>query len=97
MNAIAAIVYIAIVASIMFYGPRIVEPREDTIAMPIAMISLFTFSVAVMAFIFFYQPFQLYFAGERKVAAHLFLKTVLAFGCITLLAFGVMVSGIIHT
>ena len=97
VNAVAALAYIAIVASIMFYGPRIVGPREDTIIVPIAMISLFTFSVAVMAFIFFYQPFQLYFAGEKKTAAHLFLKTVLAFGCITLLAFGAMISGIINT
>ncbi|RJQ29898.1 hypothetical protein C4571_00570, partial [Candidatus Parcubacteria bacterium] len=52
---------------------------------PIAALSLLTLSVAVMGYLFFYGPLQLYLGGERERAVNLFLKTVGVFAGITAL------------
>ena len=49
-----------------------------------ALLSLFVLSAAVMGYIFFYQPTQLYLAGKHKEAVNMFLKTVGFFATITL-------------
>ena len=86
INALMATLYIVVVASFMFYGSHSpLAGKADTIVAPIAMISLFTLSVAVMGFVFFYQPFQLYFNGEKKRALDLFLQTLVIFAVITIL------------
>ena len=77
-NAIAAIVYIVLVASLMFYGPEAVD-AEDSVLAPIAMLSLFVLSAAVMGYIFCFQPIQMYLDGEKKEAAKLFVQTVIYF------------------
>lgn len=93
INAIAAEIYIAIVASVMFYGPKIagLADTPDTIIMPIAMISLFTLSAAMMGYIFLSQPLQLYLANEKGAAVNLFVKTLMTFAIITIIIFGLMV------
>lgn len=80
-----AVAYIVIVASIMFYGSKFAGPNHSIIV-PIAMISLFTLSAAVMGYLFLYNPFELYMHGEKKNAVELFLKTVAMFAIITILA-----------
>ena len=85
LNAFAAAAYIVLVACIMFYGSRLHE-GEDTILAPIAMISLFTLSAAMMGYLFLYQPTQLYLDGKKKEAANLFLKTLGVFAGITVFA-----------
>ena len=91
INALSALLYIIAVASSMYYGSRIAS-GPDTVFAPIAMISLLTFSVATMGFLFFYQPFQLYFAGEKKNALNLFLKTLVIFGCFTAFIFSLILA-----
>lgn len=84
INALFASLYICVVAFVMYYGTKLGGPK-DTIVVPIAIISLFTLSAAVMGYIFLYQPAQLYFNGDKKSAANLFLRTVGVFAAITLL------------
>lgn len=86
INAFAASAYIALVASLMFYGPKFADGK-DTVLVPIAMISLLTFSAATMAYLFMYQPLQMYLDGNKKGAINFFLKTLATFGLITILAF----------
>lgn len=69
----------------LFYGSRLVEP-VDSLAMPIIMLSLLTFSVAMMAWIFFLEPIKLYVDGEKKVAVNLFLRTLGIFAAFILAA-----------
>jgi hypothetical protein len=94
LNALAAIVYIAFVASFMFYGMQH-SGKQNTVLIPIAVISLFTLSAAVMGYIFGFQPLQLYLDGKKKEAIDLFIKTVAIFGGITLLVFLILFSGLI--
>ncbi|HEY4481504.1 MAG TPA: hypothetical protein VI489_01485 [Candidatus Brocadiaceae bacterium] len=84
-NALFASLYIVVIASIMFYGTKLAGPMGNTFLAPIAMISLFTLSAAVMGYLFGYQPFVLYFDGKKKQGLDLFLKTVAVFGGVTII------------
>lgn len=94
INALAALLYIALVASVMFYGISHTAPVKSVIV-PIAMISLFTLSAAVMGYLFLYQPLQLYLDGKKKAAVHLFLQTVAVFGGITTLILTLLFSRVL--
>lgn len=86
-NALAAAGYIVLVVSGLTFGSTLVEPNtEDNIFMPMAMLSLFVLSAAVMAYIFLYQPLLLILDGKRTEGASLFLRTVAIFAGLTLCA-----------
>jgi hypothetical protein len=95
LNALAAFIYITTIASMMFFGSQHTGPVNSIIA-PIAVVSLFTLSAAIMGYIFCYQPIQLYFDGKKKNAVDLFLKTVLIFAIITIFILILLFSGILH-
>ena len=84
INALVASLYIIFVALIMFFGTKFAGPANSFIA-PVAIISLFTLSAAVMGYLFCYQPAQLYFGNQKKQAVGLFLQTMGIFGGITAL------------
>lgn len=90
LNAGAALLYISIVASAMFYLPKFAGP-VDTVIMPVAFLSLFVFSAASMAYIFCFMPITLYLDGSKKEAVDLFIKSILFFGGITFCVFACMI------
>lgn len=83
INALAAIGYIAVVASLMFYVSTLGKlPIENSVFMPIMVLSLFVFSAATMGYLFLSQPVMLFLDGQKKEAVSLFLQTSFAFaGC----------------
>jgi hypothetical protein len=95
INAGAATLYIVLVASVMFYGTEHGKP-QNSILVPIAVISLFSLSAAMMGYFFLYQPVQLYLDGKKKEATSLFVKTLLTFAAITAGIFILFLSGILH-
>lgn len=82
LNALAATAYISAVASLMYYGPKEVD-QVDSVVVPIAMLSLFVLSAAVMGYLFVYQPVLLYFEGKKEEGVHFFLQTVGVFALVT--------------
>ncbi|OGG78487.1 hypothetical protein A3A36_01615 [Candidatus Kaiserbacteria bacterium RIFCSPLOWO2_01_FULL_52_12b] len=82
LNAFAAAAYITAVASVLYYGPKTVAP-VDGVIVPIAFLSLFVLSTAMMGYFFLYQPARLFFENRHKEAAKLFLLTTAIFACIT--------------
>jgi len=86
LNALAAIAYIALLVSLIFYGPALLAAFSFNLAQvpeifaPITVLSLFVFSAALMGYLFLYQPLLLILAGEKKEGTKLFLQTVGAFG-----------------
>lgn len=89
-NAAFAALYIFGVVSLIHYvfAPFLAPLEvEKTLFIPILMLSLFVLSVAIMGYIFFGAPVQLYLDGEKKQAVHLFLKTIAAFAGITAVLF----------
>lgn len=94
INAVGALVYIILVVLVMNFGMRMTHNQNPFIA-PLAVISLFSLSAAVMAYIFGYQPVQLYFDGSKKQAVRLFLQTVAVFAVITFIIFALLISRIL--
>lgn len=93
INGLAAAAYIIIIALIMNWGTQMVR-HPNTFIAPVAVISLFTLSAAVMGFIFCYQPAVLYFDGKKKQAIHLFLQTVAVFAAVTALVLVLLFTGV---
>lgn len=91
LNALCALSYITLVAFVMVYATEKTGPGK-TVLVPIAVLSLFTLSAAVMGYIFLYQPFQLYFDGKKKQALKLVFQTVAAFAVITAIVFILLVT-----
>ena len=89
VNALAASVYISLIATFFFYGSKLFSP-EDTIIAPISMLSLFVFSAAMMGYFFVYQPVRLLIENKPREATAFFLTTVASFAGITLLIVGVL-------
>lgn len=95
VNALGASTYIVLVASVINFLSQTQHNKPDTILAPITMISLLTLSVAVMAFLFFYQPLQLFIEGKKKAAVNLFVQTVGVFGAITAVVLILLFSGLV--
>ncbi len=85
LNALAALVYIVLVSSAMYYGSNYAGQSDDSVFAPIAMISLFTLSTAVMGYIFLGKPLQLYLDDKKKEGVELFLRTMAIFGGLTVI------------
>lgn len=79
LNALAALGYIIAVVLAITYGGPAIGPK-DTIFIPMAMLSLFVFSAAMMSYIVLYQPLVIFLEGKKLEATNLFLKTVGALG-----------------
>ncbi len=77
----------------MFYGTEHAHPN-NSIIVPIAVLSLFSLSAAVMGYLFLYQPILLFLDGHKKNAINLFLQTVAVFAGITILVFALLISGV---
>ena len=69
--------------------------KPDTFFTPITILFVLTLSVAVMAYLFFYQPLLLFIEGKKKEAVNLFVKTVGIFAAITAVVLILLFSGLI--
>jgi hypothetical protein len=94
INGVTALAYIVLIASVMNWGTKMIPHSTNTFIAPIAVISLFTLSAAVMGYLFCYQPAQLYFDNKKKQAVGLFLQTVAVFACITALTLVLLFTGV---
>lgn len=93
VNAFAAAAYIVFIVSVMNWGTKMV-PHPNTFMAPMAVVSLFTLSAAVMGYLFCFQPLQLYFDGKKKQAVSLFGQTVAVFGVITAIILTLLFTGV---
>ncbi len=85
LNALAAALYIILVASFLFYAPKMIGPGPaDTVLVPIVMLLLLVFSAALTGLLLFGKPVLWYFAGKKKEALSLLAATLLIFLIITL-------------
>jgi len=95
INALSASAYIILVVSVMTFVTQPLRNKPDTFFAPITMLFVLTLSVAVMAYLFFYQPFLLFIEGKKKEAVDLFVKTVGIFAAITAVVLILLFSGLI--
>ena len=95
INALSASAYIILGVTVMTFVTEPLRNKPDTFFAPIVFLSLLTLSVAVMAFLFFYQPLLLFIEGKKKDAVNLFIKTVSIFAAITSVLLILLFSGLI--
>lgn len=76
VNALLAAGYICGLVSLMSLFVDSEVEHLVPMLIPILMLSLFTLSTAVMGMIFFYEPFRMYFDGQKQEAVTLVVKTV---------------------
>ena len=81
-NAVLAALYIVGIVFVMDTVTSLVT-QEETVLIPMTILSLFVLSASVMGFLFVYKPFQLYFEGHKQEAVLFFTKTVGVFACFT--------------
>jgi len=58
-------------------------PEEDTIMIPIMMLSLLVLSVVVMGYLFFAKPIELYLEGKAADGVRFLIRTVAYFAVLT--------------
>lgn len=68
IRALAAFGYILLVALVISSVPQYLPEPQPLFAIT-AFLTLFTFSAAVMGYLFFWQPLELFLAGEKKAAS----------------------------
>ncbi len=90
-NALLASGYVVLVISSIFGAHLLVGNEAESLLFPIAGLSVFVLSAAVMAYLFFYQPVLMLIDGARQEAIKLFLQTVGIFASITAVIFLVSV------
>jgi hypothetical protein len=95
INALSASAYIILGVTIMTFVTEPLKNKPDTFFAPIVFLSLLTLSVAVMAFLFFYQPVMLFIDGKKKEAVNHFVKTVGIFAVITTITLILLSIGLI--
>ena len=78
-HAIIAAGYITILVSVVDVVSRMLHSHGGNIFMPISMLTLLVLSVAVMAFLFFYEPVLLLIEGKRSEAVKLLFSTIAIF------------------
>lgn len=85
--ALVAAVYIANIVLAVNFSSSLVS--KETVLIPMMMLSLFVLSVAVMGFLFFYEPLQLLMDNRKRESVLFFAKMVGFFACFVIL-FGVL-------
>lgn len=83
LNAITAAAYIFFVVFGMNAITQPLRDKPDTFLAPVTVLFVLTLSVAVMAYVFFYQPVVMLIEGHKKQAVSLFTRTVGVFAALT--------------
>ena len=86
INAAVAALYVSAVATLMYYAPHLIGPNRSVLV-PIAVLSLFVLSAAIMVYVFCLEPIKLYAAHKEAEGVQLFLRTVTYFAFITCVFF----------
>jgi len=84
LYASGAAVYIITLVSVGSFVGSFLENKEETIIIPITMLSLLVLSVAIMGFFFLSEPLYLLIENKKKEAIVFFAKTVGVFACFVL-------------
>jgi hypothetical protein len=88
LNACGTALYIVGIASFLSYTPKIFGQGEDpkTVLIPIVMLSLLVFSVALVGLLIFGRPIFWYLDGKKKEAISLVCYTLAIFFIIMIIA-----------
>lgn len=84
LNAVMAALYIVVIVSTLQLVTGFEGADNETILIPMAMLSLLVLSVSVMALLFFYTPVRMLVENQKEAALAFFLKTIGTFAVFAL-------------
>lgn len=80
LNALTAAAYIVVIVLVMnVFG--LLGIQDNSIIIPMTMLSLLVLSVTIMGLLFFVEPLRLYFENQKQEALTFFTKTIGYFAC----------------
>ncbi len=83
-NALFAISYIIVlVTGFNLAATRLDGVIQETILLPMGALGVLVFSVALMGYLFFFQPLMMILDGKREEGVKLFLQTAAVFAMAT--------------
>ncbi len=82
LNAFLAALYIVGIVFCVNSFASLVDGPDETLVIPIVLLSLLVLSVATMAFLFFYEPLRLLIEHQHRDATLFFGKTLGTFALI---------------
>ena len=89
LNALGTAAYIVLIATFLSYAQDIFGPEEPkSVLVPIMMLSLLVFSVAMVGLLLFGRPILWYWDGKKSEAVSLIAHTMVAFFVLVLIAVG---------
>ena len=91
LNALGTSLYILGLGLLINHISSLHHDTPDNLIGTISAFSLFTFTAAVMAFLFFYRPVALLIENRKEEAIMFFLKTLGSFGVLTAVALSFIV------
>lgn len=81
LHALGAALYIVLIVVLIFNVGQALEDQDETIIIPMAMISLFVLSAAVMGYLFLSEPLYLLVENKKQEAVIFFGKVLGFFAC----------------
>lgn len=85
LYAFFAAAYIITLVSVGDFIGSFLKDGEETILIPMTMLSLLVLSVAVMGFLFLSEPLYLLIENKKKEAIIFFAKTIGVFACFVII------------
>ncbi|MFA5095053.1 MAG: hypothetical protein WC447_00080 [Candidatus Paceibacterota bacterium] len=79
--ASGAALYIVIIVFVIQVVTSVLKDQNETVIIPMTMLSLFVLSAAVMGFLFLSEPLQLLIENRKQEAITFFAKVVGIFAC----------------
>ena len=89
LNAVGTTLYVAAVASFLFYAPHF--DRVPNVLIPIGMLLLFVCSAAITGMFVVGKPVMWYLDGKKKDATALLFSTVAFLFAISVLLFSLLI------
>ncbi|OHA91787.1 MAG: hypothetical protein A2665_00965 [Candidatus Zambryskibacteria bacterium RIFCSPHIGHO2_01_FULL_46_30] len=81
LHALGAILYIVIIVFVVQVVTSALKSQNETIIIPMTMLSLFVLSAAVMGYLFLSEPLYLLMENRKQEAIAFFAKVVGIFAC----------------
>jgi len=92
LHAVLAVLYIAVVATIMSNAEKLFGDADTSVLVPIGMLLLLVVSAATMGMLVFGRPVMLYIDGKKREAVNMLVSTIAFLAITTLIVFASIAS-----
>jgi len=89
LHALGAVIYIVVIVLVIQGATSILQNQNETIIIPMTMLSLFVLSAAVMGYLFLSESIYLLIENKKREAISFFAQVVGFFACFVVI-FGIL-------